>query len=117
MQLPPEVLVLEFCRLYVLSLARVAATCSGLYRDQPRPMIPVEEALRERAATRGHVSPGRLPEGVTSWVAHLAWLERRRDEAWDFFVVMATGGGFWVLVVGSFHTSPWGETSLDLPRP
>ncbi len=45
-------------------------------------MTPVDEALRERAAARGHVSPGRLPDGATSWVAHLAWLERRRDEAW-----------------------------------
>ena len=30
---------------------------------------------------------------------------------------MATGGGFRVLVVWSFHTPPWAETSLDPPRP
>ncbi len=84
-----------FCRLDACSLACVAATCSGLYRDQPwpmtpvgearvqpRPMTPLEKALRERAAARGLVRPGRLPEGTTSWAAHLAWLQRRRDESW-----------------------------------
>ncbi len=70
-----------FCRLDALSLARVAATCSKLYRDQPRPMAPVEEALRERAAACGHVGPGCLPEGATSCAAHLALLEGQRDEA------------------------------------
>ncbi len=72
LQLPPEVIVLVLSRLDARSLARVAATCLGLYRDQPRPMTPVEEALRERAATRGHVSWGCLPEGATYWAAHLA---------------------------------------------
>ena len=33
LQLPPEVLVLVLCRLDALSLALVAITCSGLYRD------------------------------------------------------------------------------------
>ena len=56
LQLPPEVLVLVFCRLDARSLAHVAVTCSGLYRDPPRPMTPVEEALLERAAACGHVS-------------------------------------------------------------
>ncbi len=70
--LPSEVIVLVVCRLDALSLARVAANCSGLYRDQPQPMTPVEKALRERAAARGYVSPGRLPEGATSRAAHLA---------------------------------------------
>ena len=59
------------CRLDSCSLARVAASCSGLYRGPPRPMTPVEEALRERAAARGHVSPGRLPDGATSGLTHL----------------------------------------------
>ena len=45
-------------------------------------MTPVAEALRERAAAQGHVSPVRLHDGATSCVAHLAWLERRRDEVW-----------------------------------
>jgi len=80
--LPPEIITLVLCRLDAHSLSRVAATCSELYRTPPRPMTLVEEALRERAAARGHASPGRLPEGATSWAAHLAWLERRRDEAW-----------------------------------
>jgi alpha-tubulin suppressor-like RCC1 family protein len=84
LELPPDVLLLLFCRLDLRSLMRIAATCSMLYRDpQTRPMTLVEEALRERAAARGYMSPMRLPEaGVTSWVQHLAWLERRRDEAW-----------------------------------
>ena len=63
LQLPPDVIVLVFSLLDARSLARVAATCSGLYRDQPRPIAPVFEALRQRAAERGHVSPGRLPDG------------------------------------------------------
>ena len=84
LQLPPDVLLLVFCRLDLRSLVRIAATCSMLYRDPPpRPMTPVEEALRERAAARGHASPVFIPEGgSTSWVPHLAWLERRREEAW-----------------------------------
>ncbi len=30
---------------------------------------------------------------------------------------MATGGGFWVLVIWSSHTSPWTEMSLNSLRP
>ena len=41
LQLPPDVLVLVFCRLDACSLALFAATCSGLYRDQPRPRTTV----------------------------------------------------------------------------
>lgn len=41
LQLPPDVLVLVFCRLDACSLALVAATCSGLYHDQPRPRTTV----------------------------------------------------------------------------
>ncbi len=58
-----------------------ALSRSGLYRNPTLPMTHVVESLRERAAARGHVSPGRQPDGETSWAAHLAWLERRRDEA------------------------------------
>ena len=79
LQLPAEVLVLLFGRLDARSLARFAATCSELFRE---PKTPVEEALRKRAAARGHVCPARLPRGFSSWPAHLAWLEPRRDEAW-----------------------------------
>ena len=83
LELPPEILLLVLCRLDLRSLVRIAATCPRLYRDTPRPMTPVEEALRERAVVRGYASPVCLPEeGATSWVPHLAWLERRRDEAW-----------------------------------
>ena len=70
------------CRLDARSLTRVALTWSELYRDPPRPMTPVKEALREHAAARGQVSPRRLPKGITSWAAHSAWLKRRRDESW-----------------------------------
>jgi hypothetical protein len=63
LQLPPEVLILVLCRHHTLSLTRVAATCSELYRGKPRPMTLVEEALRQRTAARGHVCPDRLAEG------------------------------------------------------
>jgi hypothetical protein len=79
LQLPAEVLVLVLSRLDAFSLARFSATCSELFRE---PMTPVEEALRQRAAECGHVCPARLPHGFSSWPAHLAWLERRRDTAW-----------------------------------
>ena len=82
LHLPPDVLLLVFRRLDSRSLVRIAATCSRLYRDPQRPMTLVEEALRERAVVRGYVTPVCLPEGAISWVSHLAWLERRRDEAW-----------------------------------
>ena len=82
LQLPAEVLILVFDRLDTQSLARVAATCSELCHHKPRPMTPVEEVLRHRAAARGRVCPARLPQEFSSWSAHLAWLECRRDEAW-----------------------------------
>ncbi len=41
------------------------------------------------------MSPGRLPEGATSCEAHLAWLERRRDEAWAL-VLACTSSSFFV---------------------
>ena len=83
LDLPPDVLLMVFVQLDSRSLLRIAATCSMLYRDYPpRPMTLVEEVLRTRAVMRGHTSPVRLPEGAASWVSHLAWLERRRDEAW-----------------------------------
>jgi hypothetical protein len=66
LQLPGEVLVLVFGRLGARSLARLAATCYELYRDKPRPMTPVEEALRQRAAARGRVCPARLPHEFNS---------------------------------------------------
>ena len=83
LQLPDEVLVLLLGRLDARSLARVAATCSELYRDKPPPMMsPVEEVLRQRAAARGHECPDRLRHEFFSWAAHLARLDRRREEAW-----------------------------------
>jgi hypothetical protein len=71
LQLPAEVLVLVLCRLNTLGLARVATTCFELYpdkpaADEPRPMTPVEEALRQRAAARGHLCPDRLAEVFSS---------------------------------------------------
>jgi len=94
LSLPPEVIVLVFGWLDARSLARVAASCSVLYRDQPRPMNTVEEALRERASARGHTSPGPLPEGVTSRATHLAWLEHRREEAWMPVAACSKGAFF-----------------------
>ena len=82
LQLLAEVLVLVFGRLDAISLASVAATCSELYRGKSRPMTLEEEALRQRAAAHSRVCPDRLPPGVSSWAAHLAWLAQRRDESW-----------------------------------
>jgi hypothetical protein len=97
LDLPPDILLLVFCRLDSRSLVRIAATCSMLYRDcLLRPMSLVEEVLRERAIARGYVSPVCLPEGgATSWVPHLAWLECRRDEAW-MPVAARTSSSFFV---------------------
>ena len=90
-------------RLDAFSLARFSATCSELFRE---PMTPVEEALRKRTAAGGRACPARLPQGFSSWPAHLAWLKRRRDEAWapvgagrlsSFFV--AEGG--WLMSCGA----------------
>ncbi len=71
LQLLAEMRILLLCRLNMRSLARVAATCSELYRDklvadEPRLMTPVEEALRQRSAARGHVCPDRLAEDFSS---------------------------------------------------
>jgi hypothetical protein len=81
LRLLTEIIVLVFCRLDARSLARVDAICSELYLDKPRPMTPVEEVLRQRAASRGRVCPAHLPPEFSSWAGHFAWLERR-DEAW-----------------------------------
>jgi hypothetical protein len=96
LELPPDVLLLVFCRLDMHSLVHIAATCSKLYRDDPpRPMTLTEEALRQRAVVRGYVSPACLPEGATtSWVQYLAWLERRRDEAWTPLAVRTSSSFF-----------------------
>ena len=83
LQLPVEAIVLVLGRLDARSLARVAATYSELNGDKPRPMMnSVVEALRQRATACGRVCPDRLPNYFSSWAAHLAWLECRRDEAW-----------------------------------
>ena len=80
LQLPREVLVLVLCWLDVRSLMRFASTCTEFHRERMT-SAEIEEALRLRAARRGHVNPVRLPDGTNSWVAHLAWQERRREEA------------------------------------
>lgn len=80
MQFPREVLVLVLCWLDVRSLLRFASTCMELHCQQMI-AVEVEEALRMRAARRGHVNPVRKPDGTDSWVVYLDWLERRREEA------------------------------------
>lgn len=84
-------------RLTVLSLARIAPTCSELFR-QPR--TPVEKVLQERAASRSRVCPARLLHDFTSWPAHLAGLERRRYKEWA-----PVAAGF----VGSFAVADGGR--------
>ena len=77
MQLPPDVQLIILHALDARSLACVAATCSAFFHGNS----PVTEALRHRAAARGHVCPTHLPRGAT-WATHLAWLEWRRAAAW-----------------------------------
>ena len=79
LDLPNELLVLLLGWLDARNLVRVAATCPKLYYE---PMASVEVVLRQRAASRGRACPESLPLGSSSWAAHLAWLEHRRDEAW-----------------------------------
>lgn len=112
LQLPHEVLVLVFCRLDARSLVRVAATCSGLYRDEPCQMTSVVEALRERAAALGHVSPVRRSSEATSWVAQLARLERRRDEA-RVHVAGSCGLSFFVAEGGKLMSCGRGAVYSD----
>jgi hypothetical protein len=81
LQLPAEVLVIVFSRLEPLSLERLAATCSEIYYSKSRPMTPLEEALRQRAAEQGCGCPAHLPHEFSSWAVYLALLEHHRDEA------------------------------------
>ena len=78
LQLPAEVIANLLVQLDVRSMLRIAATCSKIFRG---PTAPVEEALRQRAASRGRVFPDSLPQSFSSRAAHLAWLDCRRDEA------------------------------------
>ena len=80
LRLPTELLVHIFGLLVAEDLAHTAATCTDMFYD---PMSPVALALELRAAEKGRVYPTELPHGVSSRAAHLAWIERRRDdEAW-----------------------------------
>jgi hypothetical protein len=69
--LPPELLVSVIRLLDTCSLAHFAFTCRFLYADRPRPMTPVEEALRQRAAERARFIPRCCPAGFNGWVPFL----------------------------------------------
>lgn len=75
--LPRELLVAVIRQLDNQSLVRLASTCRLLYADRTRPMTPVEEVLRLRAAERAQVlpPPKRLPARSSGWVPFLL----RRD--------------------------------------
>jgi hypothetical protein len=63
------------CRLDNQSLVRLASTCRLMYFDRPRPMTPVEEALRQRATEHLLLIPRSLPARFSGWVPFLL----RRD--------------------------------------
>jgi hypothetical protein len=74
--LPPELLLAVIRRLDSRSLARLASTCRVMWADRPRPMSPVEEVLRQRAAERPCDS--RVPPGGFQRVGALPAQLRRR---------------------------------------
>jgi len=81
--LPPELLSVILSRLDTRNLARLAATCTSLWRDAPahptlpRAIGPVEAELRRRAEARGLEVGSSLPEGATSWVPYLLASDHR----------------------------------------
>ena len=85
LELPTELLVMVLMFLDSNNLARFASTCTALFSSSTN---PVSDALRQRAAFRGHASSARPPEKMCSSAVHLAWLERRYIEERHF----AAGG-------------------------
>jgi hypothetical protein len=73
--LPPELLIAVIHWLDNRSLVRFASTCRLMYSYRPRPMTPVEEALRQRATKRNNLIPRSLPARFNGWVPFLL----RRD--------------------------------------
>jgi alpha-tubulin suppressor-like RCC1 family protein len=69
--LPPELLVAVLRLLDNRSLVRFACTCSLMYMDRPRPMTPVEEALRQCAAESARSIPRTFPARFQGWVPFL----------------------------------------------
>lgn len=87
LELPSEVILMVLCDLDARNLARLSATCVDLHK----PMAPVDEVLRQRAAARGRVCPvcrlcaawlDRPHLGCVAAPGRLALLEWRRDGAW-----------------------------------
>jgi hypothetical protein len=73
--LPPELLIAVICRLDNQSLVCFAFTCRLMYSDRPRPITPVEEALRQCATKRNNLIPRSPPARFNGWVPFLL----RRD--------------------------------------
>ena len=78
LELPTEVLVVALVLLDARSLARLASTCTALFYP---PTSPVADALRHRAAKHDRACNDPLPAYASSTAVHLAWAERRYDEA------------------------------------
>jgi hypothetical protein len=81
-QLPTELIVEVLHHLDVRSLCRLACTCRQLYFGPPcppRPMSPVEAAIRRRADAAGRWTPSSLPAGVSKWVHFLLQREWRSE--------------------------------------
>jgi regulator of chromosome condensation len=78
LDLPLELISLVLARCDAKTLCRVAASCRLLglgVPPPPPPRSPVEEALRARAEAGGWWIPASLPEGESSWLSMLAWVE------------------------------------------
>ena len=76
-------------------LGRLAQTCRAFASTPaplPRPLPPIEQALRLRAALQRYPLPHVLPPGETTWTKYLLWLEKRRADDRQMVAVGASHG-------------------------
>ena len=85
--LPIELIEGIFRHLDARSLARLAATCTCLFRSSVTPIVRV---LRMRADVCGRACPHELPLGASLGM-HLAWIEFRLTAAWRPFAACDAG--------------------------
>jgi hypothetical protein len=116
--LPTELIVEVLQHLDARSLSRLACSGRQLYFGPPcppRPMSPVEAAIRRRAHKVGRWTPSSLPAGVSKWVTYL--LEREwRSEMGIRTVAAGRNRSFFVNADGALlacSTEPcWGLLGL-----
>ena len=105
----------------VEDIGRLDCVCKALHRGYvppppPRPQAPpVEEALRQRAASAGYPLPDSLPDGEHSWTQKLCWDERRRR--FGERAVVAGGMYHSVFIEGDGTLLTCGSATLDGGRP